>query len=175
MAKILGFLLSIFTSFSLFADFNYSRESNKIVNAFIKEKKKTLKVYPFGIGGGERGEVNLISLYFDCYRLVDKTEAQKILVTLVEDLAQRFNENKKIRPYLHHFPFGAESIHILIGFKDASRKSLFESSDQLVSLQDGMVRYSEYNQMTDKYECKGFEPYEEVLKAYKENLETQKY
>lgn len=47
----------------------------------------------------------MLSLSFICHRIVDLTEARKLIVNAVELFKQEVNNDLKIRPYLTQYPF----------------------------------------------------------------------
>ncbi|MGK5594517.1 MAG: hypothetical protein ACSNEK_04075 [Parachlamydiaceae bacterium] len=164
MSKRLVVLALIFCS-GFYGDYNYSSKADKIASDFLKEIKKELKIYPASIGGGCRGEVNLVSLHLDCYQRVDLERAREIFLQISEGLFIRYNNHKEIRPYLHHFPFGLESFNMILAFMDTPSKHVPSSYIALIKIFDeGQLHYYQYDHSKGELQVVHKEAYTDAKK-----------
>lgn len=143
-------------------NFDFEKESNKIVSQFLKEMQAKEKIYCSGLGGGSRGEINTISIYWDSSKKVKKNEARRMIIFVTEELLKRFNSNKTIRPYLHNYPFGIENVDLHIGFnKD------YKDPEQVEYVSLGKNKIYYYNFEEEMLCDPQGESFEEALTVYR--------
>lgn len=147
-------------------NFDFKCESDKIVKLYLKDLKQKEKIWCTGLGGGSRGEINLISIDLESNRIVKIDEARMLIISAVKELFKRFNENKTIRPYLHNYPFGIENIDFHIGFN----KNVGDPEQvSYVSLGSGEIYYYCFRESTDLFNMHK-ETFNEALKIVSSQL-----
>lgn len=153
---------------------NYEKESDKLVSEHIKFIKKNFKVYPAGVGGGMCGEINLISLHSDCYKIASVDDSREIFFDCVTDLLSRFNNCPKIRPYMHNYPFTLENLHIILAFRSPQGKRPSKDYVALVTVGQGKIFYSNYYSESESFGDLYEESIENAFKAYYSNKLVRK-
>lgn len=158
------FFLSFGVIDSVEINFDFEKESNKIVSIFLKEIKKKYQLSCCGLGGGSRGEINTISIHLDSNNVLNINDTRKLIVAISDLLCQKFNENTAIRPYLHNYPFCSDNLDINISF---TKKSQNLTQVSLVVLDENKIRYFSFDQYTQIQHVVHKESYQEALNIYR--------
>lgn len=146
----------------------HAKESDRIVNSFVKELKKKENVSLFGYGGAFMKDVEEIDIDLSVYKFVDINEARKMLVSSVEDLLKKINSDSKIRPYLHNYPFTNKNLTFYLHFYDKNGKEVMPPHISSAGLMFGNIVYSLKNLKDPMlYDDIHQETYDEALKIYK--------
>lgn len=112
------------------------KHTNKLSQSFEKKYKLTC----YGTGGGMMHEINR-KCYDYCRKgLVTVNEARDIYIPVLASMIHCVNNLKQIRPYLHHYPVGPETIQISISFTD-NGSSDAEKNVAYVRFSGGKVSY----------------------------------
>lgn len=106
---------------------NYIRMSDQILNNYIADMKEQYSLFCFGRGGRFLDRVNEIDVSFYCVGPKKIEELRTLLVTATEDLLNRYNENKEIRPFLKNYPFSSENCQISICLLDKQGNEIYNS------------------------------------------------
>lgn len=93
----------------------YSKLANRLVKAHIAEMKKD-GFRACMTGGGMMYDVENISVGFDVQATPTIDEARVLFVRGVERLLHRVNEDSRIRPYLHNYPFTVANLTYTLSF-----------------------------------------------------------
>jgi hypothetical protein len=98
---------------------NYDvRPDVKLVNELsIKVAQKLQEKYGLiacGTGSQMMDKIKMIALSFNYYKPVDIEKARELLLAATNEMVVAVNEDVKIHPYLHEFPFGPNNVEIRI-------------------------------------------------------------
>jgi len=115
--------------------------SNKIISQTAKQLKKEKGLIPIGETGQMMGDIQAIGLEFQYFQLVSLEEARELLVYAIQVFLKNINENKKIRPYLHNYPFTTENIKITIWINQPDELYPPLGNLELLALRGGMLYY----------------------------------
>ena len=142
----------------------YVELSDKITAQYIKHVRKDGKFTLIGTGGRITDEVQIVYLTFHTVATLDIPAARKIIIEKEEEFLDRLNGMPEIRPYLIHYPSGAKSLELSIGFKNS--KGLFVSPPHiaLVSVFNGEISYDTFEVKNRSFTTVFSEPYEEGYK-----------
>ncbi len=162
MNKLLTILL--LTPFSVFPA-NYVKMSDRIVKQYNKEVAKPRNLYLSGSGGAMMNDIQRVILNFKSFDLLTVDEARALYIEMMEDFLSRMNQNGKIRPYLHDYPFGIDNFELTIGFRDSCRHITGDGHVALVFIGRNQELFFEaYDQETCKFYTLHREPYAESLR-----------
>lgn len=136
----------------------------------MKTVGRDKQIYLIGSGGAMMDDVKMISLSFTSFHGFTIEEARQYYVEIAEKYLLLINENEKLRPYLHNYPFDFHNIQFDIGFHDVETRKWSKDSVAFVfcSRKDGIIFYDIYDHEKDKLIDVYEEPYEEALKIVKE-------
>ena len=113
--RLFGLLLTI-PSFCLgYEPPYYVKLADQLVKAHIAEMKKE-GFRACMTGGGMMYDVEDISVGFDVQATPTIDEARVLFVRGVERLLRRVNEDSRIRPYLHNYPFTVANLTYNLSF-----------------------------------------------------------
>lgn len=166
----------IYLFFTLFLFFNrlesmdeyhYVDLKNSVVNSYVNQIKKTKKLHLKASGGSMTTNINVIFLKFESDQVLDLPGVRKLFVETVEGLLYTINQNTKIRPYLHDFPFTKNNTEISISFSNAVDSGLNKKIEYVVII-NGDVIYTTSKEKNGTLITFLKEPYEESLRKVKE-------
>jgi hypothetical protein len=168
MKKIL-FLFFLAISVGIYPNKNeesYEKLINKIVKSFIKETEAKYNLHCYGVGGAMPYDIESIMVSFQKEgRFKSLAEARYLEVVLTKTLNEKINSDKKIRPYLHYFPFPISKTNIKLMIFDT--ENFPEDEIVFVAQKDDRVFYAMDNgrKFVTKYD-ESFSDAEEKLKSY---------
>lgn len=140
----------------------YSEMAGKIRSEYAREVKKTKGLDATGFGGSMLTCVRIISIDFLSNQKVDVDEARKIYVDLVEGFARKINADKKIRIYLHDFPFTWKNTLFTLSFQEKNGKK-FADHLSFIFMAKEKIYYCIYNEKTQRYDDYHIEYYTDAL------------
>ena len=150
-------------------NFYFTTDREKIADRITLKTAKILKeeknLSPIGFGGSMMEDVKIIYVAFtyinDSYNV---NEARKLIVYCAEKYINEINNNKKIRPYLHNYPFKADNLELDIFFKDQNNLSPPYPNIYFVSLRNGLISYKvEENDESKLIHKEPFEEAQEIV------------
>jgi len=132
---------------------------------YVKQCAKPRGLYLTGSGGAMRYDVKKVILNFLSFNALTVDEARVLYVEMMEDFLYRMNQDVKIRPYLHNYPFTFENVKLRIGFEDAQRQILGDGHVALMYIgKNNELSFRGYNPETEEFYSLHREPYSEALK-----------
>ncbi len=135
-------------------------------NQLKKEKGLSL----IAIGGPMMGDIQGMGADFEYFDLVNLQEARKLIVYASQCYLKNINSNKKIRPYLHNYPFDIKNISILIIVNHPETLSLEQQNICCISVFGGIISYKlESSARYAPLPLLKEETYAEALKIVEEN------
>jgi hypothetical protein len=162
MKHFLCLIVALLTMNNCFASEDYIAMVDRLVNAYDKQMRKEYGLRLAGSGGGFMNDVNCISLYYEATQSVDDANARRVLVDCVEKLLCRINSDKKLRPYLHNYPFTAYNLDICISFRTPRDDRPDSRYVALVSVFKGQVISPHYDSKRKEFFGDNPEQYEET-------------
>lgn len=106
------------------------------------------------------------------YHFTDVENARMLIVEKVLQFIEPYNKNKRVRMYLHNFPFSFENIDISIYFFDKNNQRLLSPYICEVSSLGGKVIYEKTDPNDGKSKIFYKEKFEDALKLYNEKKST---
>jgi hypothetical protein len=92
---------------------SYEKLIDDIVDSFIEETEAKYNLHCYGVGGAMPYDIESITVCFQKRdRFKSLAEARYLEVILTKTLNEKINKDKKIRPYLHYFPFPISKTNI---------------------------------------------------------------
>jgi len=162
IASIICFLLFYFFYSS---EVHYEKFAHKITIKTAQKLRNEKGLYLIGIGGQMMGDIQMMYMGFQYFKPVDVESGRDLLVYSIKLYLKEINNNEKVRPYLHSYPFTVKNIEIRIWIRNPDGSKV--SSDELryISAIDGILSY--YMDGIDEYSSKTVheETYEEALQA----------
>ena len=148
---------------------DYEVIARQIRSQTAKELKKEKDLIPVGTMGQMMGDIQAIGLSFQYFHLVNLEEARELLVDAIQVFLRNINENKKIRPYLHNYPFTTKNIEIIIWIYQPDRSKPPLENLQCLSVENGILTYGLVApSRSAPYPILHEETYEEALKILAE-------
>lgn len=98
-------------------DANSGSDSKYVSEIRLKAARNLREEYqlmPCGTGSQMMDKVKMIALSFNYYNPVDEVKGRELLIAATDELIQCVNDDERIRPYLHNYPFGPENVEIMI-------------------------------------------------------------
>ncbi len=169
MKVILFLLLMIYTSCCNSpneADTSHmpSKQSlaNEVRNQTFAQLKMEKELYPCGVGSGMMNQIKMLALAFNYYKDADIEHARELLMAGATLFLNKINSNEQIRPYLDNYPFRPENIQIIIYLQTPIGSPPDFGKLIVVSMSDGILRYSIENSKTGPLITIHEETYEEA-------------
>ncbi len=155
-------------------DENYERIADRITARTAKKLQKELGLLCIGTGGGMMGDIYHMSMSFQYFEEVDEGKARDLLVSATQEYLSAINNDKKVRPYLHNYPFTVEGVDISIWSKEPDGHSVPFDKIACFGVTKGVVDYSLDQPGNKPYVVIHKEPYAEALKIVEEQRATEK-
>lgn len=95
---------------------NYIDLNDKFVANYIKKVTRENDIILSATGGSCSEDIKKIILSFNSVQSFDVDQARDFVLPLVNELLYEMNTNLEIRPYLHTYPVGLESIQFSVSF-----------------------------------------------------------
>lgn len=119
----------------------YLKYVDGIIVNFVTDVEKKYELHCYGSGGSMPTDIEKIDVLFISYAKSTVADARKMELALVQELLNRINDDKKIRPYLREYPFGSDRVHISISFRTETDDRPLDGSVALVSLVNNKIYY----------------------------------
>jgi hypothetical protein len=103
----------------------------------------------------------MMAMSFQYFQEVDVQEARELVVYAIKEYLTDINNNEKVRPYLHEYPFTAKNVEIRIWIYNPDRSELPRDKVCYTSSINGIL---EYYLSSDPYQTFYEETYEEALR-----------
>jgi len=144
---------------------NYFKLSDQIVNAYDKQFAKPRRLHLSGQGGAMMDDIKKVILNFKSCDALTIDEARVLYVEMMEEFLCRVNQNEKIRPYLHNYPFVVENFKMRIGFRNEERKITDDGHVALMFIgRNNDLLFEAYSNETEQFYSLHREPYQESLR-----------
>jgi hypothetical protein len=157
-------LLIVLTLYS-FKEPKYGKLSNKILHGYSAELKKK-GIMLVGEGGAMMGDIQSVFMHYFVPGEFSLNDARKMYVEVAEEYIKRYNDDEKIRPYLHNYPFNISNIELEISFKDEKGNPQENGYVAYISRSNkNLVYYAEYK--NNEYVTLHKEPYAEAVAIVK--------
>lgn len=158
----LGFSL-LFSSNDKHVDHAY-----RVMHKFEKYAHDVLGLEVCGSGGEMMDDVQSISLHFTSGASLNIDQARRLVVESSQIFLSMINEDKKLRPYLHTYPFTGNNIKISIDFDEPGKTWKDSEEISLVMLLDGKIFYDTHDEEAlIRHKSLHKETYEEAVKIVK--------
>ena len=164
----MGYVFFLLSSY-LYAD--HATEGLRILSEYSNEMKEKYGLFTIGSGGALMEDIKELDLHFEGVKKLTIPEARKLYVTIIEDLINKVNNDKKARPYLHDYPFTQKNANIMIAFFKSHpftiQNRMNDGFITLIFISRGNICYNIYDPTKDEYKrlvTIHEEPYEEALK-----------
>jgi hypothetical protein len=129
----------------------------------------------FGSGGSFPGTIKLISLSFTTqkYQFESIKEVRLFFYKFFQDYAKPFNEEKRIRPYLHRFPIDAKMLELVFVFRDTKGQICQPPNLARVQCIWGIMTYFQYDPISEDYINIYTEPFDKAQRLATEETRQQ--
>lgn len=164
MKKWLWVFCFLMTCNSLHAEQKYIKLVDRITGKFSKELKNEKNMYLFGYGGSMMNDVEEVFMSFHIVQQATIQEARQLFVEVAERYLARINEDEKLRPYLHNFPFTIDNLDLGIGFENEMRQPHNDLAYVVYCKRTGNIIYNANDPKEDMFYKVYEEPYEEAVK-----------
>lgn len=145
-----------------FKEPHYCKLSDRIFNLYNKELRQQKGLYLNGSGGAFMDDIKKINSSYKSYEPMTIELARQLYVEVIEGYLNRYNEDEKIRPYLHNYPFTIDNLNVMISFWDKAKKRRDKGLVALIYIgKNQEIVYSTYD-----YEKKDF------VKLHRETYST---
>jgi len=170
------FFKFLFPLVSLLLNFGCSRNSEHIFIAdqlteqTADQLKKEKGLSLIAIGGQMMGDIQTMGVEFQYLQLLNIEEARKMIIYTVHTYLKNINSNKKIRPYLHNYPFTINNVRVAILVCQPDGDSPSKGNIRHISISRGILTYTLARpDKTSRMPILLEETYAEALKIVEEN------
>ena len=162
---LLGFFSVFLLSSNNLKSKSYSKLANKITASTALKLKKEKELYLIGTGGQMMDDIQMMAMSFEYFHQVDVKEGRKLLIFSIEMYLDAINNDNKIHPYLHEYPFTAKNVEIRIWCHNPDGSDVPSDKIYYISSIDGVLSF--YIDDPENYSRKTIheETYEEALQA----------
>lgn len=143
---------------------DYSKMSDAIVSQYLKTIPREIEVV--GLGGSFTGEVRYVRTAFKIKAKVDPNQARNVIVPEAKKIMALFDASKKIRPYLHNFPFTHRNVSYSLSFRDKRGEYYTDGSVAFACICKDGISYAVHNPITNQFEDILVESWDEAVKKY---------
>lgn len=120
-----------------------------------------------GTGGSMMDEIEIISMHFECKKNdMDVDQVRDLILQVINISLIEVNNDEQIRPFLTQYPFTAQNIDILIGFRDDNKRAI-PPNVAFSSFANGILYYAE-DDNGYLYKTVFKETYEDALERQKQ-------
>ena len=165
------YFFALIICFSLFYFFflrevHHSKFAHKITIQTAQKLRDEKELYLIGTGGQMMDDIKMMYMGFQYFKTVDIEIGRDLLVSSIQLYLNEINNNEKVRPYLHEYPFTAKNVEIRIWIRNADGSQVASDKIRYVSAIVGILSY--YTDGVDEYSPRTVhkETYEEALKAF---------
>lgn len=132
---------------------------------YLQAKEPTLRI--LDIGGRYISDVEQIDVSYEIKKNMNFVESRRFYVMHSQRFLETINSDKKIRPYLRNYPATIENIELSFKFIGSDNECVNSPHIAQISVSNGKLFYSIYNQEADQLETFYVEPYEEAVRMIK--------
>lgn len=160
-----GVMSIMFSCSSFFSEkTDYESIADKITEKAAKKLKGERGLVLAGTGGQMMNDIQMMSMGFNFYKVVDIDAARQLLIDSVEEYLFEINANKEVRPYLHNYPFTAQNVEVVIYFYNPDGSKVPSDKITIAAAEQGKIIY--YVDYPERYTIKSIheETYENALK-----------
>lgn len=162
-------LFLFFVSSSFMPVIDKEVEFDAITAAVMKKLNLQLGLSVRAYGGSMPDDIRETTIRFAKTGCYDIPAVRRMLITVAEELLKEINKDKKIRPYLHNFPFTILNLNIDIIFHDSKGNWPSENFVAWVRPIYSRIDYLTHNPKTNTYnEVFYSESYEDALRIVNE-------
>lgn len=143
---------------------DYEKLADKITVKTAKKLEQEKGLILIGVGGRMMDDIKLMMMGFNYRKIIDINEARNLLVYCVEEYLTAINGDKKVRSYLHNYPFTSRNVEIKIFIYSPDGSDVPPNELSIVASNEGELVYKiDY---PEKHTIKPIheETYEEALK-----------
>jgi hypothetical protein len=165
MIRKLLFFCSLFSCLFNIAFCDYCDLAHQVMNKYSKKIKKSDGLQLIGSGGRMPEDVEAMIVHYVSYDKHNVESARRLLVKGVEGLILETNLDKKIRPFLHNYPFTHRNVDFTINFYGSDGSFMNKPYlSGVCLLENGNVYYNVWNAESRKLEDFHDETYEGALR-----------
>jgi hypothetical protein len=138
---ILGlFVMILFCSFNLESE-DYEKLADKITHKVATQLLIEKDMHLIGIGGQMMDDIQMMEMSFEICRPIDIPKARQLLISAIRKYLSEINNDEKIHPYLHQYPFTDQNIEIRIWIRNPDGSRVALDKIYYVSAINGILRY----------------------------------
>lgn len=115
---------------------------------------------PYVVGGSLKNDVEKLRLQYRCYEQREFDEARAIVLPMAQNLICMVNEDQKLRPHLHNYPFTANDIIFVVDFRNINESYYAPPYLARVYVANGRIYYQVFNPYTSCMNTMHEEPFE---------------
>ena len=148
---------------------DYCKLANRIVSNYSRELAKERDLFLIGSGGAMMDDIKEINVFYVSFRALNVREARKQYIEVSEEFLKKINQNEKIRPYLHNYPFIFKNLDLKIMFKNKNKSFQDEGDVALIfPARNHNIFYEGYDSEKKDFYSLHSETYEEALQIVRE-------
>ncbi len=155
-------------------DEDYERIADKITSKTAKKFQEQFGLRCAGIGGGMMGDIYSMAMSFDYFQEVDLKEARELLVGITQEYLLDINTDKKVRPYLHSYPYTVKGVEMRVWCKSIDGRDVPLGEIRYFTNIEGVLEYSVRQTANGRSVTIHEETYEEALKIVEEQRSIEK-
>jgi hypothetical protein len=162
---ILGmFFMFLFCSFNPESE-DYEKLANKITHKVANQLLIEKNMHLIGTGGQMMDDIQMMAMSFEVYRPIDVLKARRLLISAMQKYLSEINDDEKVRPYLHQYPFTDQNIEIDFWIRNPDGSRVLPDKIYYVSAINGILRYYIDDPENFSRKIVHQETYEEALRA----------
>src|SRR3989344_2061400 len=120
---------------------DYEKIAHKITEKTAKKLEEEKKLYLVGTGRKMMNDIQAMDMSFYFYQEVDLKTARDLIVYVINEYLAAINNHKRIRPYLHEYPFTAKNVEIRIWIFEPNGSDPPLDKIYYISAVDGILTY----------------------------------
>jgi hypothetical protein len=138
---ILGLIfMLLFCSFNSESE-DYEKLADKITYKIAKQLLIEKNMYLIGTGGQMMDDIQMMAMSFEVCRPLNVPKARQLLISAIQKYLSEINNDEKIRPYLHQYPFTDKNIQIDFWIRNPDGSRVALDKIYYVSAINGILRY----------------------------------
>lgn len=147
---------------------NSHREVVEIIKNYSKNLEKSkgieLKLYGLDYAGPDKvydGKIHEIGLGYSIEKRMHYKEARELFYSIVDELLEKINKDKRIQNYFYHTPVGYQDLHVGLSFDYSSKGYLKKDDVRKIYIFENRISYliieKEDDRPADRYRRADFE------------------
>ena len=120
---------------------DYEKIADKITEKTAKKLKDQKNLVLIGTGGQMMHDIQAMDMSFNYYHEVDLKTARELIIYAINEYLSEINDDEKIRPYLHEYPFTAKNVEIRIFIYGPDRLKLPPEKIYCITSLNGTLEY----------------------------------